>query len=43
MMLDWLGERHHFPACRRAATRLSEAVDTAFATGDLVPCEQGGI
>jgi 3-isopropylmalate dehydrogenase len=42
MMLDWLGTRHDVPACRQAAARLSGAVDAAFATGTLLPREQGG-
>jgi len=42
MMLDWLGERHDVHACRDAALHLTRAVDSAFAAGDLVGCENGG-
>jgi 3-isopropylmalate dehydrogenase len=42
MMLDWLGDRHQVAACRTAATRLTRAVDRAFADGTLVPREHGG-
>jgi 3-isopropylmalate dehydrogenase len=42
MMLDWLGDCHQVDACRAAATRLTRAVDRAFADGTLVPCEHGG-
>ncbi len=42
MMLDWLGERHEVNACETAAEMIQDAVDAAFATGDLQPCEMGG-
>ena len=42
MMLDWLGERHGVASCRAAAANLTRAVESAFAPGDLVTCEQGG-
>jgi 3-isopropylmalate dehydrogenase len=42
MMLDWLADRHNLPACRHAASRLTRAIESAFASGDLVPCEHGG-
>jgi 3-isopropylmalate dehydrogenase len=42
MMLEWLGERHHVPACRAAAALLTSAVESAFEAGDLVPVESGG-
>src|SRR5205085_2264048 len=41
MMLDWLAERHEHPAAARAALRIEQAVDRAFAAG-LKPCEMGG-
>ncbi len=42
MMLEWLGERHDAPQCGRAAVELAEAVDEAFAQGDLNGVENGG-
>ncbi len=42
MMLDWLAETRDAPACAEAADLLREAVDAAFAGGDLVPAELGG-
>jgi len=42
MMLDWLGRRHDDDALVRAGARLTAAVKTAFAGGDLVPFELGG-
>lgn len=42
LMLDWLGDRFDEPACHRAATLLTRAVDTAFAAGNLLPTELGG-
>jgi 3-isopropylmalate dehydrogenase len=42
MMLDWLGARHHVPACTRASGALTKAVDLAFARGEIVPVESGG-
>jgi 3-isopropylmalate dehydrogenase len=42
MMLDWLGDRHSVPACRRAARGIEYAVERAFAAGTLVPVEHGG-
>jgi 3-isopropylmalate dehydrogenase len=42
MMLDWLGDRHAVPACHRAASALTHAVEAAFAEGTLVPVEHGG-
>jgi 3-isopropylmalate dehydrogenase len=42
MMLDWLGERHDLTACTQAAAALRAAVETAFAAGDLVTCDNGG-
>jgi 3-isopropylmalate dehydrogenase len=42
MMLDWLGDRHAVPACHRAASALTRAVEAAFADGTLVPVEHGG-
>jgi 3-isopropylmalate dehydrogenase len=42
MMLDWLGDRHAFAPCHRAAAVLARAVERAFAGGTLVPTEHGG-
>jgi len=42
MMLDWLGDRRQVPECHEAATRLTRAIDRAFADGTLVPAEHGG-
>lgn len=42
MMLDWLGERHGEPKAIEAGAILQNAVDAAFAPGDLRPCELGG-
>ena len=42
MMLEWLGERHKVPACASAAAALTQAVEAAFADGDLVTPENGG-
>ena len=42
MMLDWLGDRHDVPKAVEAGRILQEAVDKAFAPGDLRPCELGG-
>jgi 3-isopropylmalate dehydrogenase len=42
MMLEWLGDKHGVEGCSRAATRLTHAVERAFATGTLVPVECGG-
>jgi 3-isopropylmalate dehydrogenase len=42
MMLEWLGERHDVGACATAAALLRQAVEDAFAEGDLVTPENGG-
>lgn len=42
MMLDWLGEQHELPAFTAGGQLLHNAVERAFAGGDLVPCEFGG-
>jgi 3-isopropylmalate dehydrogenase len=42
MMLEWLGERHDVPACGDAALHLTQAIDSAFAAGDLISYENGG-
>jgi len=42
MMLEWLGERHHFAPAGQAAALIRRAVDRAFAGGRLVTCELGG-
>ena len=42
LMLDWLAERSGNAALARAAQRIEQAVDTAFASGSIVPYEFGG-
>ncbi len=42
MMLDWLGKRHGSAEAIKAGGMLRQAVETAFAPGDLVTCELGG-
>jgi 3-isopropylmalate dehydrogenase len=42
MMLEWLGDRHDNDALRHAARMLTQAVEAAFAPGDLVSTEIGG-
>ena len=42
MMLEWLGERRSLPACNAAGRRLRDAVDRAYAAGELRPFELGG-
>jgi len=42
MMLDWLGDRHDVPAAIEGADLLRQAVDEAFAGGDLITIELGG-
>jgi 3-isopropylmalate dehydrogenase len=42
MMLDWLGDRHGNASLKRAGRVLTEAVEAAFAPGDLVSVESGG-
>ena len=42
MMLDWLGQRLDNQRCCQAADLITRAVDAAFASGDMVPCELGG-
>jgi 3-isopropylmalate dehydrogenase len=42
MMLEWLAERHNEPGLGHAAKRLTTAVEQAFATGTINPCETGG-
>lgn len=41
MMLDWLAERHGHAPAAMGASRITRAVDAAFA-GGLRPCEFGG-
>ncbi len=41
-MFDWLGERHGVAACAEAVSRLTGAVERAYAAGDLRPFEMGG-
>lgn len=42
MMLSWLGEKHDFEPALKAGELLQEAVDKAFAKGDLITTELGG-
>jgi len=42
MMLDWLGQKHGNENCIQAADMITEAVDQAFAGGNLLPSELGG-
>ncbi len=42
MMLEWLAERQEEPSLAAAGTAIREAVDRAFLTGGLLPCELGG-
>ncbi|TBR42786.1 isocitrate/isopropylmalate dehydrogenase family protein [Marinomonas agarivorans] len=42
MMLDWLAQTHDIDACSTAAQYIRDAVDSAFAPGDLIPFELGG-
>jgi 3-isopropylmalate dehydrogenase len=42
MMLDWLAKEKCVAQCADAATLIRNAVETAFAPGDLVTCENGG-
>lgn len=42
MMLEWLGKRHGASEATVAGALIREAVNRAFAGGDLVTCELGG-
>jgi len=42
MMLEWLGEKHEFEQAEIAGGLIRQAVDAAFASGDLLPYEIGG-
>jgi len=42
LMLDWLAERTGIDALARDAQRLERAVDAAYGSGKLRPCELGG-
>ncbi|MHB8667811.1 MAG: isocitrate/isopropylmalate dehydrogenase family protein, partial [Burkholderiales bacterium] len=42
LMLEWLGETQGVPAAGAEAARLSQAVDTAFASGGIQSMELGG-
>ena len=42
MMLDWLAERSGNEALGEAARRIERAVDTVFASGEVLPFELGG-
>jgi 3-isopropylmalate dehydrogenase len=42
MMYDWLGDKHNETAFVQAGDLIYQAVDAAFAGGDLLPTEFGG-
>jgi 3-isopropylmalate dehydrogenase len=42
MMLEWLSERSECQPCLTAARVLEDAIETAFASGTIRPCEFGG-
>jgi 3-isopropylmalate dehydrogenase len=42
MMLDWLATTMNVPRCAAAAKLIRNAVEAAFAPGDLSTCENGG-
>jgi 3-isopropylmalate dehydrogenase len=42
MMLDYLGDKRSVPAACRAAAKLTSAVESAYARGELMPSELGG-
>jgi 3-isopropylmalate dehydrogenase len=42
MMLEWLGEKHKLPEAGAEASRLTQAVDAAFASGRIHSFESGG-
>ncbi len=42
MMLEWLGEKHDVPELIQAGELAVQAVDNAFAGGNLIPTELGG-
>jgi len=42
MMLDYLGYKKNIPAAGEAGLKLTRAVEAAYATGKLLPCELGG-
>jgi 3-isopropylmalate dehydrogenase len=42
MMLDYLGDKNDVPAALKAAAKLTAAVESAYAGGELVPAELGG-
>ena len=41
-MLDWLGEQHRLAVCGAGANLIRDAVDRAYAGGELIPTELGG-
>lgn len=41
-MLAWLGDKHDNDGCALAAELAVQAVDNAFAPGNLIPTELGG-
>ena len=42
MMLNWLGDRYGAPEANRAADRINQAVEEAFAAVNFLPVELGG-
>lgn len=42
MLLEWLGNEHDNNHCKRAGRLITNAVDSAFAGGNLIPYELGG-
>jgi 3-isopropylmalate dehydrogenase len=42
MMLEWLGDRHDVQGCHVAAGLITSSVEAAFASGTLIPVENGG-
>ena len=42
MMLDWLADRHHLPACAEAGRRIDAAVAHVLAEGRVRPVDLGG-
>jgi 3-isopropylmalate dehydrogenase len=42
MMLDYLGDRKGVPAACQAAAKLTSAVESAYARGEIMPYELGG-
>lgn len=43
MMLDYLGTKHHCPEANQLSETITKAVKNAYATGQLLPYELGGL